>query len=148
MKKYGLVTLLSLAFISHAVSQTTTDVDEYYKNALEGTPDSGITKSETAESIYSSAVETVKKIAEIRQKLEAITSKEKVKPEELQALQTQLSILQTNLQADSVKLQSLNIIQSKDSPTRDEVREAEVQKRHEDLAEKLRKELENSDVKL
>ncbi len=62
MKKYGLVTLLSFSFISHAIAQTTPDVDEYYKQALENTQKLNTAKSETAESIYKSATDTAKKL--------------------------------------------------------------------------------------
>nr|AEH57994.1 VirB5 [Bartonella sp. P1206] len=148
MKKYGLATLLSLSFISHATSQTTPNVDEYYKNALENTQKSNTAKSETAESVYETAVETAKKIEEIRQKLEDAKLKKEDKAEEFQDLRAQLSLLQANLQVNSLKLQSLSMIQAKDISTKEEMREEEAHKRHQELAEEIKEKLEKSDVRL
>ncbi len=113
MKKYGLITLLSLSFISHATSQTAPIADGYYKDALESTQKSDTTRSETAESIYTSTAENIKEIENINQQLENIKSKAETKPEEFQALQIRLSLLQARLQTDIVKLQSLSMIETK-----------------------------------
>nr|AEH57997.1 VirB5 [Bartonella sp. B12] len=154
MKKYGLAALLSLSFISHATSQTAPNVDEYYKSALESTQKLDTAKSETAESIYATAIETAKKIEEIRQKLEGAKLKKEDKAEELQDLRAQLSLLQANLQVSSLKLQSLSMIQAKNTSTKEEIREEEAQKKHQKLAEEIKKKLkkleklEKSDVRL
>nr|AEH58006.1 VirB5 [Bartonella sp. B25] len=152
MKKYSLIPLLSLSFISHAISQTTPDVDVYYKSALENTQKLDAAKSETAEAIYSFTTENIKKIEEISKKIGNIKAKTETKPEELQAaqqaLQIELSLLQAKLQADVLKLQSLAMIQAKDTKTKDEIREEEEQKKHQALAKKLKEKLEKSDVRL
>ncbi|WP_208438056.1 type IV secretion system protein VirB5 [Bartonella taylorii] len=148
MKKYGLATLLSLSFISHAMSQTALNVDEYYKNALENTQKLNTAKSETAESVYETAVETAKKIEEIRQKLEDAKLKKEDKVEEFQDLRAQLSLLQANLQVSSLKLQSLSMIQANDTSTKEEIREEEAQKKHQELAEEIKKKLGKSNVRL
>ncbi|GAA5102703.1 type IV secretion system protein VirB5 [Bartonella acomydis] len=145
MKKYGLITLLSLSFTSHTIAQ---DTEEYYKNALESTQKLNAVKSETAESIYMSTTEHVKKIENINQQLETIKAKTEVKPEEFQALQIQLTLLQAKLQTDIVKLQSLSMIEAKDKKTTEEIREEEAQKQHEELAEQLKQKLESSNVGL
>lgn len=133
MKKYGLVTLLSFSFISHAIAQTTPDADEYYKQALENTQKLDAAKSETAESIYKSATETANKIKEIKSQLEQLKSKADAKPEELQDLQVNLSLLQASLQASSLKLQSLDMIQAKDTKTKEELREEKEKEKHKKL---------------
>ncbi|WP_273790960.1 type IV secretion system protein VirB5 [Bartonella sp. CM31XJBT] len=142
MKKYGLVTLLSFSFISHAISQTTPDAEEYYKQALENTQKLNTAKSETAESIYKSATDTAKKIKEISNQLENIKSKPDTKPEELQALrqeiQVKLSLLQAGLQVSSLKLQSLDMIQARDTKTKDELREEKEQQKHKHLEAQLK----------
>ncbi|WP_375613569.1 MULTISPECIES: type IV secretion system protein VirB5 [unclassified Bartonella] len=142
MKKYGLVTLLSFSFISHAIAQITPDVDEYYKQALENTQKLDAAKSETAENIYKSATDTANKIKDISQQLENIKSKPDTKPEELQALrqdlQVKLSLLQADLQVASLKLQSLDMIQARDTKTKDELREEKEQKKHKYLEAQLK----------
>nr|AFY07848.1 VirB5 [Bartonella sp. A554] len=152
MKKYGLVPLLSLSSISHANSQTTPDVDEYNKSALENTKKLDAAKSETAEAIYSLTTENIKKIEQIINKIENIKAKTETKPEELQAaqpaLQIELSLLQAKLQADVLKLQSLAMIQAKNTKTKDEIREEEEQNKHQAIAKKLKEKLENSNVRL
>ncbi|WP_375671328.1 type IV secretion system protein VirB5 [Bartonella sp. CL434QHHD] len=142
MKKYGLVTLLSFSFISHAISQTTPDAEEYYKQALENTQKLDAAKSETAETIYKTATDTAKKIKEISQQLENIKSKPDTKPEELQTLrqeiQVKLSLLQADLQVSSLKLQSLDMIQARDTKTKDELREEKEQQKHKHLEAQLK----------
>ncbi|WP_375660103.1 type IV secretion system protein VirB5 [Bartonella sp. CL74QHWL] len=142
MKKYGLVTLLSFSFISHAISQTTPDAEEYYKQALENTQKLDAAKSETAETIYKSATDTAKKIKEISNQLENIKSKPDTKPEELQAIrqeiQVKLSLLQAGLQVSSLKLQSLDMIQARDTKTKDELREEKEQQKHKHLEAQLK----------
>ncbi|WP_409360998.1 type IV secretion system protein [Bartonella heixiaziensis] len=145
MKKYGLITLLSLSFISHATSQTISEADEYYKNALESTQKLNAKKSSTAETVYESTIKTAEEIKQISNKLK---SQENPKSEELQALQIELSLLQANLQKDALRLQSLAMIQAKDTKTKDEIREEDVQKKHLEIAEKLKEQLEKSDVRL
>nr|AEH57992.1 VirB5 [Bartonella sp. P1198] len=144
MKQYGLITLLSLSFISHATSQTTFDADEYYKNVLSSTQKLNTTKSSTAETVYESTTKTAEKIQEINNKLK---SKENLKAEELQTLQIELSLLQVNLQKDALRLQSLAMMQEKDTKTKEEIREEEAQKKHEEIAKKLKEKLEKSDVR-
>ncbi|VEJ45886.1 type IV secretion system protein VirB5 [Bartonella vinsonii] len=152
MKKYSLITLLSLSFISHAMAETVdaVDADEYYKKALESTQELNTVKSETAENILEQATKTAKKIQEISEKLTQAQAesqeKEKSDPEKLQALQIKLSVLQANLQADALKLQSLAMIQAKDSRTKEEVREEQIQKKHEEIAEKLKEKLGKSNI--
>ncbi|WP_019221905.1 type IV secretion system protein [Bartonella senegalensis] len=149
MKKYSLITLLSLFCISHAKAQTASLItDEYYKQALENTQKLDAAKSETAESIYKSATETTKKIQELKEKLEKAKTDQKTKPEELQALQVELSLLQAQLQADSLKMQSLAMIQAKDTKTKEELREEQTQQNHKKIEEKLKEKLEKSDVRL
>ncbi|WP_455479151.1 type IV secretion system protein VirB5 [Bartonella sp. B23] len=148
MKKYYLITLLFLSSVSHAMSQTTLDVDEYYKNALESTQKLNTARSETAETIYASTKTSTEKIKEISDKLTNTKLQEKPKSEELQALQIELAILHADLQVNALKLQSLAMIQAKDTKSKEELREEEVQKRHKDIEEKLRKKIENSDVRL
>ncbi|WP_375660914.1 MULTISPECIES: type IV secretion system protein VirB5 [unclassified Bartonella] len=142
MKKYGLVTLLSFSFISHAISQTTPDAEEYYKQALENTQKLDAAKSETAETIYKTATDTAKKIKEISNQLENIKSKPDTKPEELQTLrqeiQVKLSLLQADLQVSSLKLQSLDMIQARDTKTKDELREEKEQQKHKHLEAQLK----------
>ncbi|MET3589597.1 chromosome segregation ATPase [Bartonella silvatica] len=148
MKKYGLVTLLSLSFISHATSKTTTNVDEYYKKTLESIQELNTANSETAENIYERTKETTAKIQEIQEKLRNAQSSETQKPEELQQLQIELSILQAKLQVDTLKIQSLSMIQAKNAKTKEEMSEEAAQKKHEDIAKKLKEKLENSNVRL
>ncbi|WP_273723686.1 type IV secretion system protein VirB5 [Bartonella sp. AU18XJBT] len=142
MKKYGLVTLLSFSFISHAISQTTPDADEYYKQALENTQKLDAAKSETAETVYKTATDTAKKIKAISQQLENIKSKSDTKPEELQVLrqelQVKLSLLQADIQVASLKLQSLDMIQARDTKTKDEMREEKEQQKHKHLEAQLK----------
>ncbi|WP_375659394.1 type IV secretion system protein VirB5 [Bartonella sp. MR30HLJHH] len=154
MKKYGLVTLLSFSFISHAISQTTPDADEYYKQALENTQKLDAAKSETAEGIYKTATETAKKIKEISHQLEQVksqtgtTATEAVKKSSLeelqnlqalrQELQVKLSLLQADLQVASLKLQSLDMIQARDTKTKDEMREEKEQQKHKYLEAQLK----------
>ncbi|OLL41266.1 type IV secretion system protein [Bartonella henselae] len=148
MKKYSLITLLFLFCISHAKAQTASLPDEYYKKALENTQKLDAAKSETAESIYKSATETTKKIQELNEKLANAKTAEKPKSEELQALQVELSLLQAQLQADTLKIQSLSMIQAKDTKTKEELREEQTQKKHEDLQKKIKEKLEKSNVRL
>ncbi|WP_336294546.1 type IV secretion system protein VirB5 [Bartonella sp. CB169] len=148
MKKYGLIMLLYLSCASHAMSQTTINVDEYYKNALENTQKLDAAKSETAETIYASAAETTKKIQEINNKLETVKSQEKPELEALQTLQIELAILHANLQVDALKLQSLAMIKARDTKSKEEMREEEIQKEHKDLEQKLKEKLESSNVRL
>ncbi|QEE12539.1 type IV secretion system protein VirB5 [Bartonella krasnovii] len=179
MKKYSLVTLLSFSFIPHALSQISPDADEYYKQALENTQKLDIAKSETAESIYKTVTEKTKKINEIRDQLEQLKAQintattkaeteneneKKSKLEELQKLQTlqqelqvKVSLLQADLQANALKLQSLDMIQAKDTKTKEELREEKEQEKHKQLQaqlkekeEKLKEKLESigTDVKL
>ncbi|WP_273758604.1 type IV secretion system protein VirB5 [Bartonella sp. AU55XJBT] len=177
MKKYGLVTLLSFSFISHALSQMSPDADEYYKQALENTQKLEAAKSETAETIYKTATETAKKIKELRDQLEQLKSKiegtttetttetaKESKLEELQKLQAlrqelqvKVSLLQADLQTSSLKLQSLAMIQARDTKTKEELREEKEQQKHKILQaqlkekeEKLREKLESTgtDVRL
>ncbi|WP_330167920.1 type IV secretion system protein VirB5 [Bartonella grahamii] len=145
MKKYGLVTLLSFSFISHAISETTPDADEYYKQALENTQKLDAAKSETAESIYKTATDTANKIKEIKNQLEQIKSKPDTKPEELQKLQTlqqelqvKLSLLQADLHANVLKLQALDMIQARDTKTKEEMREEKEQQKHKNIATQLK----------
>ncbi|WP_330169090.1 type IV secretion system protein VirB5 [Bartonella grahamii] len=142
MKKYGLVTLLSFSFISHAISETTPDADEYYKQALENTQKLDAAKSETAESIYKTAADTANKIKEIKNQLEQIKSKPDTKPEELQALrqelQVKLSLLQADLHANVLKLQALDMIQARDTKTKEEMREEKEQQKHKNIATQLK----------
>ncbi|WP_273719029.1 MULTISPECIES: type IV secretion system protein VirB5 [Bartonella] len=160
MKKYGLVTLLSFSFISHALSQMSPDADEYYKQALENTQKLDAAKSETAETIYKTATETTKKINEIKEQLEQLKSQinttettaeaeteteKKSKLEKLQKLQTlqqelqvKASLLQADLQASSLKLQSLAMIQARDTKTKDELREEKEQKKHKYIQAQLK----------
>ncbi|GAA5107765.1 type IV secretion system protein VirB5 [Bartonella jaculi] len=158
MKKYGLVALLSLSFISHATAQNTSEADDYYKKALENTQQLNVAKSKTAETIYQSAEENMKKIEEISQKLQDTQSKTSSTPEEpqavqqkqaaQQALQIELLLLQARLQADSVKLQSLALIQAKDTKTTEERLEEKAQQKHEELIKTLKEKIEGSDVRL
>ncbi|WP_455481752.1 type IV secretion system protein VirB5 [Bartonella sp. B35(2025)] len=142
MKKYPLATLLLLSFISNAMSQTDLTADEYYKSVLESTQKLEAVKSETAESILASANKNAKQIEEISKQLE------KAKPEELQTLQVKLAVLQANLQADALKLQSFAMIKAKDTKTKEEIREEEEQKKHQDIEEKLQEQLRKTDVRL
>ncbi|CAF26523.1 hypothetical protein [Bartonella quintana] len=148
MKKYGLVTLLSLSCVSHTIAETALLADEYYKRALENTQKLDAAKSETAESIYASANEITNKIKEINEKLRKAQAAEKTKPEEFQALQIELSLLQAQLQADTLKIQFLSMIQAKNTKTKEDIREEQTQKKHKDLQEKLKEKLGNSDVRL
>ncbi|WP_175868936.1 type IV secretion system protein VirB5 [Bartonella gabonensis] len=164
MKKYALVTLLSFSFISHAVSQTSPDADEYYKQALESTQKLDTAKSETAETIYKTATESVKKIKDISSQLEQVKSqintvttdtKEKNKSEELQKLQAtrqglqiEVSLLQADLQANSLKLQSLNMIQARDTKTKEEIREEKEQEKRKILQSQLKEKEEKLKEKL
>ncbi|ATP12775.1 hypothetical protein BHOIPH791_04940 [Bartonella henselae] len=148
MKKYSLVTLLSLFCISHAKAQTATLTDEYYKKALENTQKLDVAKSQTAESIYESATQTANKIKDINNQLANLKADTKTKPEQLQALQIELTLLQAQLQADTLKIQSLAMIQAKDTKTKEELREEQTQKKHEDLQKQLKEKLEKSDVRL
>ncbi|MBX4335223.1 type IV secretion system protein VirB5 [Bartonella raoultii] len=141
MKQYSLATLLFLSFVSPTMAQMT-DVEEYYKQALHSKITHDALQSNTAESIYESAKETEKKIEAIRAKLEQLKTTENLKPEERQALQqelqTQLSLLQTNLQISSVQLQSLAMMSAKTSKTREEVHEEETQEKRQQLQEALK----------
>ncbi|WP_375669521.1 type IV secretion system protein VirB5, partial [Bartonella sp. MR168JLCBS] len=101
-----------------------------------------------AESIYASANETANKIKEINEKLTKAQAAEKTKPEEFQALQIELSLLQAQLQADTLKIQFLSMIQAKNTKTKEDIREEQTQKKHKDLQEKLKEKLGNSDVRL
>lgn len=148
MKKYGLTALLFLSCISHAVSESTIDVDEYYKNALEKTEELNAAKSETAEVVYSSAAEKKKKIAEISKKIDKLKSNPKTKSEELKSLQLELSSIQAELQADTLKMSALSLIQAKDAKSAEEMHEEKAQKEHQELADKLKEKLDNSDFKL
>ncbi|CDO40663.1 type IV secretion system protein VirB5 [Bartonella henselae] len=148
MKKYSLVTLLSLFCIPHAKAQTAPLTDEYYKKALENTQKLDVAKSQTAESIYESATQTAKKIQELNEKLEKAKTAEKTKSEELQALQVELSLLQAQLQVDTLKVQSLSMIQAKDTKTKEELREEQTQQNHKKIEEKLKEKLGKSDVRL
>ncbi|MCZ2158928.1 type IV secretion system protein VirB5 [Bartonella sp. 220] len=146
MKKYSFVTLLSLSFISHTMAETTENADEYYKQALESTQQLNTVKSETAGTILDNATKTTKEIQKINEELTQEQSQEKPDPEKLQTLQIKLSVLQANLQADALKLQSLAMIQAKDSKTKEEVREEEIKKQHEEIVQKLKGKLEKSNV--
>ncbi|WP_273721027.1 MULTISPECIES: type IV secretion system protein VirB5 [unclassified Bartonella] len=159
MKKYSLITLLSLSFSPYANAQTTQNVDEYYKSALESRQQVQASTQETAESIYASTTETTKKIEEIRQEIEKLKLKTETKPEEMQALrqelQTKLSLLQTQLQTDTLKLQYLTMLQAKNSKTKEELHEETTQgerkKIQDQLAEKEKKleaQVERSNVRL
>ncbi|WP_273755201.1 type IV secretion system protein VirB5 [Bartonella sp. MM73XJBT.G] len=168
MKKYSLATLLSFSLISHALSQVSPDADEYYKQALENTQKLDIAKSETAETIYKTATEKTKKIKEIRDQLEQLkaqintattkteTETEKQsKLEELQKLQTlqqelqlKVSLLQADLQANALKLQSLDMIQAKDTKTKEELREEKEQEKHKTIQAQLKEKEEKLKEKL
>ncbi|AGF76302.1 hypothetical protein [Bartonella vinsonii] len=148
MKRYSLVTLLSLFCIFHAKAQTAPLPDEYYKKALENTQKLDVAKSETAQSIYESATETAKKIKDINNQLATLKADTKTKPEQLQALQIELTLLQAQLQADTLKIQSLSMIQAKDTKTKEELREEQTQRNHKKIEEKLKAKLEKSDVRL
>ncbi|WP_254492312.1 type IV secretion system protein VirB5 [Bartonella sp. B1099] len=168
MKKYGLVTLLSFSFISHALSQISPDADEYYKQALENTQKLEAAKSETAETIYKAATETTKKIKELRDQLEQLKSKiertktettsdadKNSKLEELQnlqalrqELQVKVSLLQADLQANALKLQSLDMIQARDTKTKEELREEKEQQKHKTLQTQLKEKEEKLKEKL
>ncbi|EJF76230.1 type IV secretion system protein VirB5 [Bartonella alsatica] len=143
MKKYGLVTLLSLSFISHATSQNTSSVDEYYKSAVENTQKLDTAESDTAQSIFESTTTTITEIQKINNKFNA---KQPPKSEELQALQMELALVQAKIQADALKLQSLAMIQEKNKKTKEEIHEEKAQEEHKRIAEKLKEELEKSDV--
>nr|WEQ92348.1 rC1 [synthetic construct] len=112
---------------------TATLTDEYYKKALENTQKLDVAKSQTAESIYESATQTANKIKDINNQLANLKADTKTKPEQLQALQIELTLLQAQLQADTLKIQSLAMIQAKDTKTKEELREEQTQKKHEDL---------------
>ncbi|EJF76708.1 hypothetical protein MCO_01547 [Bartonella sp. DB5-6] len=144
MKKYGLITLLSLSFISHATSQTTSNVDEYYQNALASIQRLDTKQSSAAETIYENTTTTEAKIKQIS---DALASKENLKPEELQDLQIKLSLIQANLQTDALKLQSLSMIQTKDIKTKEEIYEEEAKKKNNAFKEKLKEEIAKSDVR-
>ncbi|KEC54036.1 hypothetical protein [Bartonella koehlerae] len=148
MKKYSLVTLLSLFCISHAKAQIAPLPDEYYKKALENTQKLDVAKSQTAESIYESATQTANKIKDINDQLKTLKADTKTKPEQLQALQIELTLLQAQLQADTLKIQSLSMIQAKDTKTKEELREEQTQQNHKKIEEKLKEKLEKSDVRL
>ncbi|ETS06094.1 hypothetical protein [Bartonella henselae] len=148
MKKYSLVTLLSLFCISHAKAQTAPLADEYYKKALENKQQLDVAKSQTAESIYESATQTANKIKDINDQLKTLKADTKTKPEQLQTLQIELSLLQAQLQADTLKVQSLAMIQAKDTKTKEELREEQTQQNHKKIEEKLKEKLGKSDVRL
>nr|AAF25839.1 17kDa antigen-like protein [Bartonella elizabethae] len=168
MKKYGLMTLLSFSFISHAFSQMSPDADEYYKQALENTQKLDTAKSETAETIYKTATETAKKIKEINGQLEQLKSQTETTAtettsdadknsnlEELQKrqalrqeLQVKVSLLQADLQANSLKLQALNMIQARDTKTKEELREEKEQQKHKTLQAQLKEKEEKLKEKL
>ncbi|WP_254474539.1 type IV secretion system protein VirB5 [Bartonella sp. B1098] len=168
MKKYGLVTLLSFSFISHALSEMSPDADEYYRQALENTQKLEAAKSETAETIYKTATETTKKIKELRDQLEQLKSKiegtktettsdadKNSKLEELQnlqalrqELQVKVSLLQADLQANALKLQSLDMIQARDTKTKEELREEKEQQKHKTLQAQLKEKEEKLKEKL
>ncbi|MET3560498.1 uncharacterized membrane protein (DUF106 family) [Bartonella japonica] len=142
MRKYGLITLLSLSCISHALAQEgTPSVDEYYKQVLEGKKASETQKVEELESIHASIAETQTKIKEIESNLQT------AKPEELPALQIKLSLLQASLQMDSLKLQSA-MVKANNTKTTEELHEEEARQEHKKLEEELKAKLESSNVRL
>ncbi|AQX26740.1 type IV secretion system protein VirB5 [Bartonella sp. Raccoon60] len=147
MKKY-LIMFLSLCFISHAISQSgSTEVDSYYQNVTQqGTPLSEDSRptSEIAESIYTSAVENQKKIQEINNKFSSQT----LKPEEKEALQRELAILQANLQVDTLKLQASSIMKSENAQSKEQEREKEEQKNQEALQQTLQDKLDQAKAKV
>ncbi|WP_406604143.1 type IV secretion system protein VirB5 [Bartonella gliris] len=148
MKKYGLITLLSLSCISHAMAQPPQTADEYYEKAVEGTQQSETTNSETAESLYKSANATMQEIEAIKKRLEEIKSSSERKPEEVQvlqqALQLELSFLQAKLQADTLKIQSLAAIHAKTAKTTEEIHEEKAKEEHKETAKKLKEELDKA----
>ncbi|EJF78867.1 Uncharacterised protein [Candidatus Bartonella washoeensis] len=148
MKKYGLITLLSLSCISHATAQNSLDVEEYYQKALENTQKLDAAKSETAETIYKSAAEMTKKIDDINSKLATVKANQNSKPEDFEALQVELSILQARLLSDTLKLESLAMIQARDTKTKEELREEQVQQQHKEFEKKLKEKLEKTSTGL
>lgn len=141
MKKYEIAALLSLLLTSEAVSQSEPTADEYYQTALEGIQKSETEKSETAKSVYESVIDNVREIEEIKNSLAT------AEPEELQALQVKLAILQATIQADALKLQSLSMIQMKDTKTKEEIREEQEKKKHKLIESILKEQLERSNAK-
>lgn len=142
MRKYGLITLLSLSCISHAVAQEgAPNVDEYYRQVIENKKVLDPKNTEDVGSVHASIAATQTKIKEIESNLQT------AKPEELPALQIKLSLLQANLQMDSLKLQSA-IVEANNKKTTEELREEEAQQEHKNLEEKLKEKLEKSDVRL
>ncbi|WP_208431439.1 type IV secretion system protein VirB5 [Bartonella doshiae] len=152
MKKYGLITLLSLFCISHATAQSEPNADEYYKKVLENTQTLDTERHETAETIYKLANDATKKIKEINEKLATIKAEKSENLEELQNLQRdlqiELSILQANLQADALKLQSLEMMAAKNTRTKTAIREEEEQQRYKVLGDTIKKELKKSEEKI
>ncbi|WP_019223611.1 type IV secretion system protein [Bartonella rattaustraliani] len=142
MKKHGLITLLSLSFISHAMAQEMPSAEEYYQKIIEDAQKLDAQKAETIDSIRKNIEETETKIKEIESKLKT------AKPEDMQSLQIKLSIFLANLQMDALKLQSLAMMKEKETKTKDEVREEEIQQSHKKLEEKLKEKLEKSNVRL
>ncbi|UTO28063.1 type IV secretion system protein VirB5 [Bartonella harrusi] len=157
MKKYRLITLLSLSFISHAIAESTENVEDYYKKALENTEKLNAVKSETAETIHEHAASAIKKIKEFNEELTQLQAQTqsqgqdaqaqtKSNTEKIQDLQIKLSVLQAELQADALKLQSLAMIQAKDTKTKEEIHEEKVKKEHEELLKTLKEKLEKSNI--
>ncbi|ATO57475.1 type IV secretion system protein VirB5 [Bartonella sp. 1-1C] len=147
MKKY-LIMFLSLSFISHAISQSgSTEVDSYYQSVIQ--PETSLSEdsrrtSEIAASIYTSAVENQKKIQEINNKLLSTT----LKPEEKESLQTELAILQANLQVDNLKLQASSIMKSENAQSKEQEREKEEKKSQETLQKTLQEKLDQAKAKV
>ncbi|WP_407965011.1 hypothetical protein [Bartonella sp. C271] len=133
--------LLSLCSISYAVSQT--DTETYYQNAIQASSGSEISDLETAKSVYASAVANQEKIKEINNKLS-----QNLTPEQKAALQTELAILQANLQADILKLQASAIIKSESAQSKEQEREQEQQKNQEAVQQTLQEQLEQAKTKL
>ncbi|MDD9333002.1 MAG: type IV secretion system protein VirB5, partial [Bartonella sp.] len=97
-----------------------------------------------AESIFASAVENQNKIKEINSKLTSQT----LNPEEQQALQMQLAILQANLQVDVLKLQAFSIMKSEKTQSKDKEREEKEQKNQEALQQTLQDKLDKAKAKV
>ncbi len=55
-----------------------------------------------------------------------------------QEIQVKLSLLQAGLQVSSLKLQSLDMIQARDTKTKDELREEKEQQKHKYLEAQLK----------
>ncbi|OPB31771.1 type IV secretion system protein VirB5 [Bartonella sp. AR 15-3] len=134
--------LLSLCSISYAASST--DPEAYYQNVIQDSSGSEISDLETAKSAYASAIANQEKIKEINEKLSSQT----LKAEEKEALQTQLAILQANLQADILRLQASVIIKSESAQSKEQEREKEQQKNHEAVQKTLQEQLDQAKTKL